>query len=69
MIKTVWNNIFVDTYNKIEAEKSTSKQLDKKAKSKFTQQRFTLEAEHKDAIHKAVVALHSHQFAGYQNLA
>ena len=44
-------------------------QLDKKAKSKFTQQRFTLEAKHKDAIHKAVVALQSHQFAGYQNLA
>jgi len=44
-------------------------QLDKKAKSKFTQQRFALEAEHKDAIHKAVVALQIHQFAGYQNLA
>ena len=44
-------------------------QLDKKAKSKFTQQRFALEAEHKDAIHKAVVALQNHQFAGYHNLA
>ena len=44
-------------------------QLDKKAKRKFTQQRFALEAEHKDAIHNAVVALQNHQFAGYQNLA
>ena len=43
-------------------------QLDKKTKSKFTQQRFALEAKHKDAIHEAVVALQSHQFADYQNL-
>ena len=44
------------------------KQLDKKAKSKFTQQRLALEAKHQDAIHTAVVALKTHQFAGYQSL-
>ena len=43
-------------------------QLDKKAKSKFTQQRFALETEHKLAIHEAVSALLQHQFTGYQNL-
>jgi hypothetical protein len=43
-------------------------QLDKKAKSKFTQQRSALETKHKDAIHAAVVSLKTHQFAGYQSL-
>lgn len=42
MIKTIWNNIFVDTYNKIEAEKSTSKQLDKKAITIFIVVAFSL---------------------------
>jgi len=42
MIKAIWNNIFVDTYNKIEAEKSTSKQLDKKAITIFIVVAFSL---------------------------
>jgi membrane protease YdiL (CAAX protease family) len=42
MIKTIWNNIFVDTYNKIEAEKSTSTQLDKKAITIFIVVAFSL---------------------------
>lgn len=44
-------------------------QLDKKAKHKFTQQRFKLEAKHEKAIHAAVTALQQHEFAGYQSLA
>lgn len=42
MIKAIWNNIFVDTYNKIEAEKSTSKKLDKKAITIFIVVAFSL---------------------------
>lgn len=42
MIKTIWNNIFVDTYNKIEAEKSTSNQVDKKAITIFIVVAFSL---------------------------
>lgn len=42
MIKAIWNNIFVDTYNKIEAEKSTSTQLDKKAITIFIVVAFSL---------------------------
>ena len=44
------------------------KQLDKSAKQKFTQQRFTLEAKHAQAIHVAVLALQQHEFKAYQNL-
>ncbi|MDG1477631.1 MAG: hypothetical protein P8Q14_10830, partial [Vicingaceae bacterium] len=42
MIKAIWNNIFVDTYNKIEAEKSTSSQLDKRAITIFIVVAFSL---------------------------
>ena len=44
-------------------------QLDKKAKRKFTQQRFALEAEHKDAIHNAVVALQKSPVCGLPELS
>lgn len=42
MLKQVWNTIFVDTFNKIEAEKSTSKELDKKAITIFIVVAFSL---------------------------
>jgi len=42
MIKAIWNNIFVDTYNKIEAKKSTSIELDKKAITIFIVIAFSL---------------------------
>jgi len=42
MIRAIWNNIFVDTYNKIEAEKSTSSQLDKRAITIFIVVAFSL---------------------------
>ena len=45
------------------------KQLEKKAKNKFTQQRLALEAKHGEAIHAAVTGLRQHEFKGYQSLA
>ena len=44
------------------------KQLDKKAKQKFTQHRLTLEAKHSEEIHVAVSALQQHEFLAYQSL-
>lgn len=42
MIKAIWNNIFVETFNKFEAEKSTSKQIDTKAITIFIVVAFSL---------------------------
>ena len=44
------------------------KQLDKKAKQKFTQHRLALEAKHSEEIHVAVSALQQHEFLAYQSL-
>ena len=44
------------------------KELEKKAKQKFTQQRLNLETKHQADIHAAVLSLKQHEFAGYQNL-
>ena len=44
------------------------KQLEKKAKHKYTQQRLVLEVEHAEEIHVAAVALVQHDFLGYQSL-
>ena len=44
------------------------KQLDKKAKQKFTQHRLALEAKHSEEIYVAVSALQQHEFLAYQSL-
>jgi len=44
------------------------KQLDKKAKQKFTQHRLALETKHSEEIHAAVSALQQHEFLAYQSL-
>jgi hypothetical protein len=42
------------------------KQLENKAKQKYTQQRLAVEAKHAQEIHVAVLALQQHEFSGYQ---
>lgn len=44
------------------------KQLDKKAKFKFTQQRVALEAKYGQEIHVSLKALQQHEFSGYGHL-
>ena len=44
------------------------RQLDKKAKHKFTQHRLALEATHSQDIHAAALALQQHEFLVYESL-